>query len=530
MDFRFLSLLWHHWRTTWVWVMLAVLGSLGISLYFISISEIGYAGQRVPSDLGGTALMCHFTFLILMAAGMTNILGNGKATVMPEYSRTLPIGGVFWTRSLCFYVLLVVTLLSGVIMAGQYQIFGTHYILPYRGQLPYRVEAAIWGIPIMAIGLVAACQGVVSILSAFELPILTWVGGMAAISAMLGCVGVFPIGGTGSSRWNPLFWALITAVSYGLIGCSTRLVRHGVTNHPLAALRDKMTVGTGRRRDFGSRERALIWYDWSFYGKYVVLTGFLAFLMIHLFLVMDAPENYASNPEFIWLPIVPLVFIVVVASGLLAIRRYYDHRSGSDTFFLTLPLTTRRAASGRLFAAGSFLASVALANLALAAFLSVVFTQAVGLSGGLFWPGLLAKYAAILMSCWVLFWFTIPLFYSFIAYLSVSFMLAWILGNGNLSGKYAAAAFLVVLLPMLVLFVIFAWLAVRDRLVTLKAGAVFLLLWGGAWAVLYTLNDVRQWADRTGFDEFIVIGGLAFVLLPLPLLTTPLSIHLYRHR
>ena len=301
---------------------------------------------------------------------------------------------------------------------------------------------------------------------------------------------------------------------------SAKRERHG--DRPFQRAAETLTKQVGDPQlGFASPERALAWYDWMTFGRYLIYGT----VGVAVACVAVGAADSSEITGMLFLPTCGL------AGLYLAYRLYYGDRHDHEAYLVTLPVTVERLSKSRLMNVAKFgAAAFVVAAVVEAGFVTVDHGGTPHLSLMI----LLAPFCA-----WALIWLTGPLFYPVIG--------GWLL-------VLAVAGFLqVFFLPRIPFEIIAAWVGGVMACVFAVVAAVWLVrtakrrgllfTWNKRLAVLASLATAVLMVPMLVEESQVLVEGshagatLMFVmplflcLLPAaPFLALPLAIDRYRHR
>lgn len=265
----------------------------------------------------------------------------------------------------------------------------------------------------------------------------------------------------------------------------------------------------GRRpRRFTTPARALAWYDWMTFGRYLIHGVIAGVICIF---VWQLPEG-AARGVLTGLAVLP----AAAFGGLyLPYRLWYGDRPEYDAYLVTLPVTADWLSRRRLLNIGKAV---------LAAWALGLFLEAWGVTG---WFAALPRTIPLLcltpVLAWVLVWMAGPLLYPAIVLWVVFGIIGVVLGGDEAGFVVASLLVAVLMVAALVWLVVLAKRRSFLRAWNMKAAALALPLSASL------LLPVLLYSAGISFEHYF--AGLALCLLSaVPFIGLPLAIDHYRHR
>ena len=397
-----------------------------------------------------------------------------------------------------------------------------------------------WQEPLFLVGVVFFCQSLFVALTLVQrVPIRVF--GMAVAFILAPATAIFltfQFGYTARHVPDYLFFQFAFPVLLLMLGSvimhrAAKRERHGGIAFQWAAEMLGRQLGHPRL-GFPSPARALAWYDWITFGRYLICGAAGAAIAFTLIIYVF---NEFSRPEITGVPVLP---ICALAGLYLAYRLYYGDRQDNDAYLVTLPVSVERLSKSRLIAVSKFVAAASVIAVLLETCIILGYFT---LFNHFYWPQASLWILLAPLCGWVLIWLIGPLFYPAIATwflaVAVAVLLQVLLPRNHVVQQDSEAVALLAGLCLSSAFVLAAtiWLVRRAKRRNL------LFKWNkrlAVWACLATavIAMPTLWFElnkSAGPFWYVVVLPLCLILplclLPAaPFIALPLAIDRYRHR
>ena len=533
-------------------ILYVILGAL-IAMTLFTVCGFSLATLYNDYDyfaLGSISLMLTIIMLIL---GLPLALYDEKdqKPLLPAYLQTLPVRSSVLTGSVFLFRLIVLAVVT----------FLTIGLNVFLNDIPsMEMAQKLGGILVFTIGVIsiyAVFQSTVFLLGGFNAPfayacgvivgaIATGTYGWAAHNGYI--PGLFNIEAYTIPRISAyvMICTLIIASCYAVSCSRINIYRHGTFDG--IGIRGLRMFGrnTISHKRFCTPEHAQFWFEMKRMGYMLPLaTGILIIgLMIILVPVLDISEGLFLAA--LYFSLFCFSASAVCIGCIKIVRNYRNKISGVDSFFTTLPISTKGLASSRLKAGA---ASYLLTYLLLGAYVAVLFILAKTLNQKILVdPGTsftsestlnFLKWTFIwtILASWSLLWLDSACIVTFLNLPMISIFIA-VAGLVAMFGTemFGFKEYHYVHLTAILLIVILASIliqALRKKLISIRAILVAIPVWA---LLLFSLQSIIEKMNTTSRYPIQVQDEYAFwycsllLLMFLPIAAVPLAMHWGRHR
>lgn len=531
----FQTLIWHHWRRTRAWLPLPLMlmAAWNLSMALLAHTEPFKTNTPVAlfAAIGNLYLLCIGAYCFV-----GNLASDEQNAGMPAYAKCLPVRNRTWALSyvVCFGLALAALAAAATMVDVVAYPTGAPRSLFIHPPVDYQPPAGlvrirdtdlfpVWKRPLPLVAVSYFCFSILLAISAIKTVPLRVLLQTLLLGSLPG--GVFSLMVIG--RFGPTvlaLWAGLLTAGMAITWVSVGWARRGVCESRILEAITRQESRLDRRQPFASPARALAWYDWMTFSRYLVYGA------APLALLCGLGELAERQQIVTGMGVVPAA---ALASLYLAHRLYHGDKPQFDGYLTTLPVTVERLARSRMRSVSKSV---------VAAWLVAVLIEIVILSALMVdeydAPDLDQTILTTVLAAWVLVWVTGPLIYPAIGIwiLAIAVHAATVYSSAE-SAQSNSAGVPIILLGISALIAAAAvwlvWLARRRGWWRGWSKWSFLSTWLiSAVIVLATL----LWLS----NESRAFQGTPFVAYPLalllcaipasPFLGLPLAIGRYRNR
>ena len=505
-----LALVWREWRCSWRYLVVALLLCGAFTWLMERLLTDPYMWGHEAGLVSLWGVVCY-----IMLSTPIRLEGR-RADPMPSYLMTLPIRSTVWTTVHFLYGIAAAGVLAYVLVRWHNTVFGRELV---RAKFLFGMNVRPERFAMLAMAFAAIFEAALVLVGRLNRPLVTltlvWVGLPAIL--FLSALPVMKF-----LPWTHHFrraWVGTLAVSYAVL-----LWR--AADHRRGGRKSTLFSPVRQRKDLWrlappqSPAQALLRMEWRRFGWQLPF----ATAPIVCLVMLVASRGELREPGFL----APQLFVAAGLGVYLTIRHYWDHTSGVDTFFATLPAETKTLCAARYrMAAYTVLLTTSLA-------------LAIGLAGMWhrdisFGPFMDEPYAVALAivgaaaASWVLLWFVVPAFYGVIISLVLVVVFVTAVHESALLGSFMGddrPGFLMVGGAALSAAVTIL-LAVRRGLMPRRTVCIVLALCA---VIVGLVTPICVSEPGTNYVTGIIVIVTICLLFAAPFAFVPLTIDYYRHR